>query len=145
MAAGPTSYLLVIARAPTRPRLSSSARSLGGNCTDDLHHHLTTLLLGHDLSVVAPGVEDHLAVAVEGEVEHYGAPPRHHELPQGRGLRLAEGPGAPELLAAGLAAAAAAAPLVAEVSVEIDPSTPPSLRVRSVLTRKLQLLTRNQT
>ena len=70
---------------------------------------------------------------MEGEVHQHRAPPGQQELPQGGRLWLAEGPLAAVLLTAGLPAAAPASPLVAEVPVEVHPSTPSSLGVGSVL------------
>ena len=63
-------------------------------------------LLGHHAAVVSPGVEEHLAPAVEGEVELDLVAPRRHEAAHRAGLGLAEGGLAAVLLAAGVAAAA---------------------------------------
>ena len=73
--------------------------------------------------VVAPGVEDVLAVAVEGEVQHELVLAAQQEVPDGAGLGLGEGGGASESLFAGIIASSVSSPVIAKVSVEINTLT----------------------
>ena len=73
--------------------------------------------------VVAPGVEDVLAVAVEGEVQHELVLTTQQEVPDGAGLGLGEGGGASESLFAGIVASPVSSPVIAKVSVEINTLT----------------------
>ena len=89
-------------------------------------------LLCHHAAVVSPGVEEHLAPAVEGEVELDLVPPRSHEAPHRAGLGLAEGRLAAVLLAAGVGAAACSVSSVPRLH-DIDrhhPPLPPHLKLK---------------
>ena len=90
-----------------------------GDVTDTLE---LPPVLGVQL-VVAPGVEDVLAVAVEGEVQHELVLTTQQEVPDGAGLGLGEGGGASESLFAGIVASPVSSPVIAKVSVEINTLT----------------------
>ena len=89
-------------------------------------NHSTVLLCHLQLApvrgvqlVVPPGVEEVLAVAVEGEVEHEVVFAAQQKVADGAGLGLGEGRGAAECFLARVVASAVAAPVVAEVPVEV--------------------------
>ena len=73
--------------------------------------------------VITPGVEDVLAVAVEGEVQHEVVLTAQQEVPDGAGLGLGEGGGASESFFAGIVACSVSSPVITKVSVEINTLT----------------------
>ena len=79
-------------------------------------------VLGVEL-VVAPGVEDVLPVAVEGEVQHEVILTAQQEVPDGAGLGLGEGGGASESFFAGIVAGSVSSPVITKISVEINTLT----------------------
>ena len=73
--------------------------------------------------VVTPGVEDVLAVAVEGEVQHEVVLAAQQEVPDGAGLGLGEGGGASESFFTGIVAGSVSSPVITKISVEINSLT----------------------
>ena len=102
--------------------LRSIVESLQGILGDVPHPLQVSPVLGVQL-VVAPGVEDVLAVAVEGEVQHELVLTTQQEVPDGAGLGLGKGGGASESLFAGIVASPVSSPVIAKVSVEINTLT----------------------
>ena len=90
---------------------------------DDVAHPLHVApVLGVQL-VVAPGVEDVLAVAVEGQVQHEVLLPRQQEVPHGPRLGLGECGWSAVRLLASVVTRSISSPVIAKISIQIHSFT----------------------